>query len=247
MAKYDGATIEVVNWDKYNPRTDAKRPTWFRLDNTLATSAGFHGLDCEQKWLWVVIMSLVSQKNGEPITWNSGYVLAITGIKEKKQDETIEVFEKFVRLRVSRDVTSKLHSESVRDSHATNITNEHNEHNEQNITNTVTFDLESIYRRYPRKLGKSKGIGKLEKEIRSQEDFEKLIVAVENYAASRRNQDPQYTKHFSTFVSEWRDWVAYTPEPQPMPDNSATRRLRGNQYALEQALASIGGDDEQAS
>lgn len=106
MGKYDGATIEVINWDKYNPRTDSKRPTWFRFENALATGPAFFGLDSDQKWLWVVILSLVSQANGKPITWNSDYVHSLTGIKVKKQDETLGIFEKFVRLRVSREVTT---------------------------------------------------------------------------------------------------------------------------------------------
>lgn len=109
---YEGATVSVVNWDKYNPRMNAKRPNWFRVENTLATGPGFHELDCEQKWLWIVILSLISQKNGEPIEWKSSYVQALTGIKPKKQYETLEIFERFVRLHVSRKV-------SVRDSHAT--------------------------------------------------------------------------------------------------------------------------------
>lgn len=122
----DGATIEVINWEKYNPRTDSKKPTWFRVDNDLATGPGFFGLDCEQKWLWIFILSLISQQNGEAILWNTAYCQQLTGIKPKKQDETIEIFEKFVRLRVSRKVTQ-------RDSHATNErTNERDETNETN-------------------------------------------------------------------------------------------------------------------
>ncbi len=98
--------VEVINWALYNPRTDSKRPTWFRVDNDFATGPGFFEFDCEQKWLWVVILSLVSQKNGQPITWSSAYIESITGIKEKKQLQTIEKFEQFSRLRVSRDITS---------------------------------------------------------------------------------------------------------------------------------------------
>lgn len=104
--KYDGATIEVINWEKYNPRTDAKRPAWFRVDNRIATGPGFYGLDCEQRWLWIFLLCLVSQANGEPIVWNSAYAGGLTGVSEKKQDETLEIFEKFVRLRVVRKVTS---------------------------------------------------------------------------------------------------------------------------------------------
>jgi hypothetical protein len=105
---YDGATIEVVNWDKYNPRTDSKKPSWFRFENTIATGPSFFGLDAEQKWLWVFILSLVSQANGAGVVWNSAYAQQLTGVKPKKQDETIEIFEKFARLRVSREVTERV-------------------------------------------------------------------------------------------------------------------------------------------
>jgi hypothetical protein len=105
MSKYEGATIEVVNFLSYNPRSDAKRPSWFRLENTIATGPGFSDLDCEQKWLWVFILSLVSQSNGRPIVWKSGYCMKMTGIKPDKQDKTIEIFEQFTRLRVCREVT----------------------------------------------------------------------------------------------------------------------------------------------
>lgn len=113
--------IEIINWAKYNPRTDSKKPTWFRVDNDLATGPGFHGLDCEHKWLWIIILSLVSQKNGQQISWNFGYVESISGIKKKKQIETIEMFEQFSRLRVSREVTSRY---SPATNERTNVTNE---------------------------------------------------------------------------------------------------------------------------
>lgn len=102
MGKYDGASVEVVNWFEYNPRSETKYPTWFRFENGLATSEKLFGLTCEQKWLWVVILSLLSRKNGQAITWNSSYVEAISGIKSKVQEQTIEIFEKIMDLRVTR-------------------------------------------------------------------------------------------------------------------------------------------------
>lgn len=144
MSKYDGTTLEVVNWASYNPRTDSKKPSWFRLENNIATGPAFFGLDCEQKWLWIIILSLVSQKNGEPIVWNSNYIEAISGIKSKTQDSALEIFEQFSRLRVTRTVTSRNSHEDVRDSHATNErtnvrTNETNETNETNTGSVAAF------------------------------------------------------------------------------------------------------------
>jgi hypothetical protein len=79
------------------------------------------------------------------------------------------------------------------------------------------FDLELAYKKFPRKEGKSKGLKKLTSEIKSEASFNQLLLAVENYAASRRNQDQKFTKHFSSFVSEWRDWIDWAPPQEKAP------------------------------
>lgn len=68
------------------------------------------------------------------------------------------------------------------------------------------FNLESAYDLYPRKIGKTKGLQKLAKDIQSQEDFDALLVAIKHYCDSREVRDG-YIRHFSTFVIDWRDWV----------------------------------------
>ncbi len=194
-ATCDGATIEVLKWSEYNPRTDSKKPSWFRVENSMATDATFFDLDCEQKWLWIVILSLVSQKNGQTIVWNSSFIHNLTRISKKKQDDTIDIFEKFARLRVTRKVTS-------RDSPATNErTNER--------TNSIDrFDFEAIYKRYPRKQGKQDGLRKCKAQIKTKADYDALANALEKYIKHLRTQNtqPEYIKHFSTFMSSWRDW-----------------------------------------
>lgn len=204
MAKYDGATVEVINWEKYNPRGDSKRPHWFRLENTLATGVGFFGLDCEQKWLWVFILSLVSQANGRPITWNCAYAQQLTGIKPKKQEETLEIFEKLVRLRVTREVTER-DSPATYITNTTNITNEHNKCS----PGRVRFEFESLYKKYPRKMGKAFGIKKAGREVTTPEDFDALSGAIDKFAAFHRAKgtEEKFIPYFSTFMTEWRDWL----------------------------------------
>lgn len=131
--KYDGATIEVCRWETYNPRMDAKRPTWFRMENGMATSAAFFSLNSDQKWLWIVILSLTSQANGEPITWSTAYISAITGIGEEKQNQALEFFEQSARLRVSRKVT-------LTNSHATDVRTD--ETNERDETRPTEFSIQ---------------------------------------------------------------------------------------------------------
>jgi hypothetical protein len=73
------------------------------------------------------------------------------------------------------------------------------------------FDLEMLYKAYPRKQGKTKGLKRLSREITTQTDFENFQLAVSNYNRETLSVENQYKKHFSSFVSEWRDWI--TPEP----------------------------------
>lgn len=55
--------IEIINWKKFNPRTDVKHSTWFRLQHTLAFDPEWSHFNGEEKWVWVFLMSTASLKN----------------------------------------------------------------------------------------------------------------------------------------------------------------------------------------
>lgn len=73
------------------------------------------------------------------------------------------------------------------------------------------FDLEALYQLYPRKKGKTPGLKKLSREITSETDYEDLRLAIQNYSLEVQGRQPEHIAYFSTFVSQWRDWVH--PEP----------------------------------
>lgn len=231
--KYENAIIEVVNWDKYNPRTDSKKPTWFRLDNDVALGDGFHGLTCEQKWVWIVVLSLASKKNGSKFTWNSAYVEAVAGIKPKVQEQALEIFEKFVRLRVSRDVT-------LRDSPATNETYETNNNAQPVAKAPGDFDLQALYFKYPRRVGKGRGLKIAAREIKTREDFDALDSAIARYSSyvAAQNIEPKFVKHFSTFMGEWKDWL------DPGAGSTGTPKQDPKKWAYEEKSweEALGGD-----
>lgn len=71
---------------------------------------------------------------------------------------------------------------------------------------SIRKKIEKIYAEiYPLKKGKTKGVEKLSKEIKTDEDLENLKVAIANYSKTIKN--PEYIKHFSTFATEWKDWI----------------------------------------
>lgn len=84
------------------------------------------------------------------------------------------------------------------------------------------FDLESVYKKYPRKQGKQNGLKKLTREITTLAEFEDLNRAVDRFAAHHRARgtEPDFIPYFSTFVSSWRDWLdpeTGTTQAAPQP------------------------------
>jgi Helix-turn-helix domain len=71
------------------------------------------------------------------------------------------------------------------------------------------------YKTYPIKKGKTVGVKKLSKQIKSEEDLELLKKAIQNYALECKDKEPQYIKHFSTFASCWQDFIELDTKSKP--------------------------------
>lgn len=86
-------------------------------------------------------------------------------------------------------------------------------------------DLESAYKLYPRKEGKSEGLERLAKQIKTHAHLAELKRAIANYAEQQRldGTEPKYMKHFSTFVSTWRDWIGWAPKARGSPARNGPR------------------------
>lgn len=80
---------------------------------------------------------------------------------------------------------------------------------EVNKTTKPSFEEKIIeaYKNYPLKKGKTVGVRKLVKQIRTEESLNQLLLAIKNYAAECRDKEPQYIKHFSTFAGCWQDYI----------------------------------------
>lgn len=73
----------------------------------------------------------------------------------------------------------------------------------------ITFEeqIEELYKNYPLKKGKTVGVKKLAKEIKTEEQLKKLETAIKNYSLECKGSDPKYIKHFSTFAGCWQDYL----------------------------------------
>lgn len=73
----------------------------------------------------------------------------------------------------------------------------------------LKFDFEALYQKYPRKLGKQKGIEKCKAQIKTPEEFEALSKAIDQYVFHLRSKgtEEKFIKHFDSFMTIWRDWL----------------------------------------
>lgn len=96
--------IEIKNWDKFNPRKDVKKPTWFRLENDWESDPDFYDYTAEQKLLWIHLLSSASREHGKTgFKLNTVQSAAILKMSEPYLIETLQSFagpdKEFISLR----------------------------------------------------------------------------------------------------------------------------------------------------
>ena len=73
----------------------------------------------------------------------------------------------------------------------------------------IKFDLEILYKKYPKKVGKQKGLKKLSREIKTQTDFDNLSLAIDRYISFLivNKTETQFVKQFDSFATVWKDYL----------------------------------------
>ncbi len=85
----------------------------------------------------------------------------------------------------------------------------HNTRSKSAVAIAPDLDFEKVYEKYPRKVGKKRGLTTLKSTIKTPELLLAACQAVDNYKSylEQSKTEPQFIKHFSTFANEWTDWL----------------------------------------
>jgi hypothetical protein len=225
--------IKFKNWGKYNGRKGVERPTWFRLDNSLLTDTKVYGLEDDEFRAFIYLLCENSKSGQRNETFVEPQHARIQGrISNQTLNRTIKKLKslQIIEVRTLRGCFTSVPQVCPTDRQTI----------QTDTTNTPPelpapeFDFEEVYKKYPRKEGKTRGFKVCRRDIKTAADFDALQRAVARYTSHVRKNgtEVKFMKIFSTFMGEWRDWT----EPETggaMVEESTPEAIRIEKLAQE--------------
>ncbi len=197
----DQVTVTVANWDKYNIRKkDYVKAWWFSLSNAILEDVDIYDLSDSELRAWIYILSQASKKNCATVSLSIDHASRVCRVNPKALKTLIEKFSNKSILSASGlDLASTRQADGRHKQ--TNNTN-------KQICRAKPSDFDSVYRLFARKEGKKKGLEYLAEKY-SIDDLPNLETASANYTTHvrRERKEKKFIKLFSTWVSEWDDWL----------------------------------------
>lgn len=203
--------LNFINWDKYQKRKDYKRQWWFAFSNDFPTDSKFHLFKNDEKLCFVYLLCEASKQD------QSGSVVIIPEHHARLWNVSAKLLMQVIDLIESVQIANVIRTESVRHITEHNIT-EHNKYmcDSDESHPSDEFQFEEIYKHYPKRLGasnKGKGIARLRKIIKSNQDYQDAMQAVKAYSEWCKQTGKVKTelvKMFSSFFDaneDWREWL----------------------------------------
>ena len=76
----------------------------------------------------------------------------------------------------------------------------------------TVHQFNSLYEKYPKKVGKKQALKHFKVSVKTKQDFESITTALNNYLGSKRYNDG-FVQNASTWFNNWKDWV---DDPDPI-------------------------------
>jgi hypothetical protein len=189
-----GIKVTIRNWESYNLRKDVKSCSWFRMSHNLFEDSDFFEFTHTERCVWLYLLCQASQKNSNQVIINPLHLVRIGQFKMSEFSQALIKLESIQCITVNGTASSR--ERTATDRQTDRQTDTH-------------FDFSQAYQSYPRKMGKSEGIKRLNKEIRTEAEVQLLLQAVDRFKAHHEKEGTQkkFIPYFSTFVSHWRDWL----------------------------------------
>jgi len=173
----------------------------FEVELAVRTDHGIYAKGAEKNFGWLSGRALAGRAGG-----------SVRSEKKKTAALNRESLKREKSAIYAQATTSKPTKPQASSSSSSSSSNKNTNTLDQIAQKSSRFDrecFEEVYKNYPRKAGKTPGLKKCAKEIKTAKDLEDLSTAINNYSrhCDRMGYQEKYIKHFSSFMSEWRDWI----------------------------------------
>lgn len=97
--------LEIINFEKFNPRTDRKRHAWFRLDNDFINDEKLFKLSPLEKFVWIGLLAFRSKKMEQIFDLDLEYLADQLEVKKNIISSAIQKLSDSKALKIHETVT----------------------------------------------------------------------------------------------------------------------------------------------
>lgn len=206
--------LTIKNWDKYQKRTDYKKPWWFSFNNQFWKAEKYSQMTHEQRWAWICILSHASEQkcNGTTV-FNDDWLCRVGNISKQALYLCIETLIKTDTL----DAEFETCTESVqkKDENCVHTINNNNNNIQYTKNNSLLISTEPKQALVTVPTGNKKDLSLFinEKllELYPQEYLDREKAKMEIWLAANSHKKPRSDRGMVRFVTGWlsRSWDQY--------------------------------------
>jgi hypothetical protein len=207
--------IRFKNWQKHQTRKVLNHTHWLKFRNDTLNDPKIYSLEDDEFRAFIYLLCEASKANKDGMVFvTQEHAHNTSRVQSQGLDRAIK---KLKQLQIIETRTTR-GSYTKKTGVALEEIRREEKREEYSSNGDCFFDFEKLYNDYPRKKGKSRGLKICSKEIKTADDYSALALAITNYKADlvKEKTKPNFVKHFSTFMGEWRDWI----EPAIMQSSS---------------------------
>lgn len=205
--------LKFKNWEKYNPRKDIKKPWYFAFSNDFFSDSKLYELDNDERLFLIYLFCEASKTNKDgSMFFSREHYRVHSRLPDRVPNRAIKKLQQLQIIEQPR--VRGMYVECGPSVQQTRLDQTRLEENNilpdsDKSEPRLVFDFDAIYKKYPRKEGKQKGLAICRTQIKTQNDFDNLSKAVDRYCEHLRKSgsESKFIKHFSTFMNSWRDWL----------------------------------------
>lgn len=201
--------IKFKNWNKFIRRQGGiKHAQWFAFDNSFFFDPSFYEFTPDEILTAIYLMCEASRanKNGEVFvskTHHARHCRVQSREPSRVLSRCVSKLQQFQIIEQPRDrgAFARIEENRIEENRIDILPDSQNP--------ASVFDFEILYKKYPRKEGKSRGMVICKSQIKSQEDYDLLSKAIDTYVIHCKvnKTEPRFLKHFSSFMASWKDWL----------------------------------------